>query len=227
MFKWSKLKFTDGPTTPKLGSVSLPDERVLHRQSLTKRPSIAERKPVLGPSYGNTGPDKRSTPPHAGSSRTRCDSRLGGHPSRTRTTSISGGYNTDGISKPAKMYNEDEYRKPVPTPSYPSKGGSYKMEKTVSCVASSGAAVKGGSAPQPPAKVKQIDYSSSPEVEPRSRRTTGHSNLVAHDHHRQRNQSFSSSHRQTYAPVDQTPKYMKAHQKEVPLKTACLLRRWF
>lgn len=89
MFKMSKRVFGDAPSTPKLGSVSLPNDND-PRVGAVKRAATFERKPMKTSIFGGIIPD-RSMTPLPGSHKTQRESKTGGQYSRTRTVSLASG----------------------------------------------------------------------------------------------------------------------------------------
>lgn len=86
MFKWSKFRFGDQPSTPKLSSVSLPDDGPIKRMSTPQWHPDPEKKSKILSTYPDAG--RRSKTPHPVSSKHHLD-MAGGQTARTRTVSLS------------------------------------------------------------------------------------------------------------------------------------------
>ncbi|RDB14915.1 hypothetical protein Hypma_016439 [Hypsizygus marmoreus] len=71
MFKWSKRRPSDHPSTPKLASIALPDEQAIQTLSATEWTANIVPQPVAKSIFSNIVPERRSKTPHPPSAKSQ------------------------------------------------------------------------------------------------------------------------------------------------------------
>jgi hypothetical protein len=215
MFKTSKRVFGNAPSTPKLSSVSLPNDND-PRIGAAKRASIPERKPMKTSIFGGVIPD-RSMTPLPGSRKPQRESMIGAPPFRSRAVSLASGI-ADVPSKPAKVARESSSQHAAPRSSRPSGGGSSGFQQPAPCavsrVPSNAYPMERTSSQLPISFGRQHIAPSQPPATHRSHNSRHHTNP-----------NFGEPP-SSNATVGHTPKYMKATIKEVPLKEEAVALSW-
>ncbi|TFK71250.1 hypothetical protein BDN72DRAFT_837829 [Pluteus cervinus] len=221
MFKRSKLLYSDTPSAPKLGLLSLPAE------SPSSTP-VYERKPMS--IMKGVYPERRSqTPIPTTATKTRHEPSSRESSSRQRTVSMTNDAPLKSILKNSHKSSSPPLVSCLKTGSSPPTSAGH--EKGAGSYAGY---VKGGGSSShytSASHTKQMERTSSSKGD-QSCWSNTRSNTPAppppYDHSRSRRSSVSKHQDPSRSPTNSsdTPKYMKAYVKQVPLKAEAVALSW-